>query len=955
MSLLAFHLLELLSKPGSFPGFIIMERSQRCNSVQCTRCCLIPGSHQELGQIVDKEVRYELLGKVTIDKISKYSSFPRKAYGIICKLSNPFKQPQEYYQIGDFIIGGVASQSYPFSEAIDFKQYPNPWLFESPVEMPINNQHILSLVYAVKEINRNPKILPNISLGFHISNSYIDARMIYLNTLKLLSSQERTIPNYSCEKQNMLPVVIGESDSEHSLLMANILITYKIPQVAYCFFAIEKDARNSIPYFYRMVPGEAQQFHGIVQLLLHFQWTWVGIVVTNSDKGEKVMATMLSMFSQNGICAAFMGRIQPLIDLLHIVHLTQHIQSMTHFLQNITTNVIVMYSDTQTMWSFKNMLQLGEVSLGKVWIITAHWDFGSPTFLKKMALEIFHGALSFTIQINEVPGFQPFLELLNVHWPKEDASSKFIWEKECLIPCFNIHTKKCVWDGSAENLPKSFFQISMTGQSYSIYNSVYAIAHVLHNFKSSRFRLKPTTDKMGVGFLNLEPWKRQIHRTSVRTTKEIIVSQTVLFLPNQLYHFLSKISFNNSVGDHVSFNENGELKSGYDITNLIGFPNKSYFNVKVGRIDSYSSSSKPFVINEDLIVWHKEFKKVPPSAVCNEKCHPGYSRKKQEGKPFCCYDCIPCPAGKISDQKDMDDCFKCPEDQYPNRSQDKCLIKSLNFLTYDEALGISLALSSCSFALLTTVVLGIFIKHRNTPIVKANNLDLSYLLLISLLFCFLSSLLFIGRPGEVICPLRQIAFAITFSIAISCVLAKTITVVLAFMATKPGSAIKKWIGKKLSNYIVLFSSLIQTGICISWICIACPYPDMDMTSLTEEIILECNKGSIVMFCCIMSYLGSLAVVSFITAFLARKLPNSFNEAKFITFSMLVFCNVWIFFVPTYLSSKGKYMVAVEIFALLSSSAGLLGCIFLPKCYIIVLRPELNKKNHLTRKNMGCGN
>uniref|UniRef100_A0A8C6XIU2 G-protein coupled receptors family 3 profile domain-containing protein n=1 Tax=Naja naja TaxID=35670 RepID=A0A8C6XIU2_NAJNA len=774
--------------------------------------------------------------------------------------------------------------------------------------MPINNQHILSLVYAVKEINRNPEILPNISLGFHISNSYIDARMIYLNTLKLLSSQEKTFPNYSCEKQNMLPVVIGESDSENSLLIANILITYKIPQVGY-------DAGNKIPYFYRMVPGEAQQFHGIVHLLLHFQWTWVGIVVTNSDKGEKVMATMLPMFSQNGICAAFTGRIQPLIDLVHIVHLTQHIQSMTYFLQNITTNVVVMYSDTQTMWSFKNMLQLGEISLGKVWIITAHWDFGSPTFLKKMAIEIFHGALSFAIQINEVSGFQPFLELLNVHWPKEDDISKFVWEKECLIPYFNMHQenkKKCVWDGSVENLPKSFFQISMTGQSYSIYNSVYAIAHVLHNVKSSRFRLKPTTDR--VEFLNLEPWK--------------------------LHHFLSRISFNNSVGDHVSFNENGELRSGYDITNLIGFPNKSYLNIKVGRIDSEASPSKPFV---------------PPSAVCNENCRPGYSRKKQEGKPFCCYDCIPCPAGKISDQKDMDDCFKCPEDHYPNRHQDKCLPKRLNFLNYDEALGISLALSACSFALLATAVLGIFIKHRNTPIVKANNRDLSYLLLISLLLCFLSSLLFIGRPGELICPLRQIAFAIIFSVAISCVLAKTITVVLAFMATKPGSTIKKWVGKKMSNYIVLFSSLIQIGICISWLYIGCPYPNMDMISLTEEIILECNKGSAVMFYCILSYLGSLAIVSFIVAFLARKLPNSFNEAKFITFSMLVFCNVWISFVPTYLSSKGKYMVAVEIFALLSSSAGLLGCIFLPKCYIIVLRPELNKKDHLTRKYKGCKN
>ncbi|XP_078541456.1 vomeronasal type-2 receptor 26-like [Lissotriton helveticus] len=337
-----------------------------------------------------------------------------------------------------------------------------------------------------------------------------------------------------------------------------------------------------------------------------------------------------------------------------------------------------------------------------------------------------------------------------------------------------------------------------------------------------------------------------------------------------------------------------------------------------------------------------------PRSVCSESCPPGYRKAPIEGRPICCFDCVPCAEGEFSVRTDVENCLKCPEDKWPNERKDGCIPKTIVFLPYNDVLGETLVFAALSFSIATAAVLGIFIRHRDTPIVKANNRELSYTLLAALMLAFLCSLLFIGRPGTWTCLIQQAAFGIIFTVAVSCVLAKTITVVIAFNATRPGSRLSRWLGSRVSRSIVLLSTLGEVTICLSWLLTSPPHPGTDTQSETGKIILQCDQGSAAAYYSVIGYMALLAFASFVVAFLARNLPDRFNEAKLITFSMLVFCSVWVSFIPAYLSTKGRNMVAVEIFAILSSTAGLLGCIFCPKCYTI-FRMDRNRIEHLDLK------
>ncbi|XP_030050810.1 vomeronasal type-2 receptor 26-like [Microcaecilia unicolor] len=785
-------------------------------------------------------------------------------------------------------------------------------LLPSGVPEP-NFFNFLALVSAVEEINNSSELLPNITLGFHIYDPKNQPFLTFMSALGIFSGMATGIPNYRCKSSAILAAVIEGLPSELSIQLSNVFRIYHYPQISYTSQNLFISDAVKFLYFYQTAPSELHLSTGIVKLLKLFGWTWVGILVPNEDNSLKAVQILKEEVEQNGGCIEFIETFSynSLISHMKISKIKDHIYSSS-------SNVIILYGNREYLLrlSWKEIFNL--IS-DKILIRTSEQSLDAYYQPNK---DVKSNILAFLIHEKTIPSFLKFIHETDPNLFPFMGFSRYWWTSLCQEKCLKSVPQLCKKNSNLPTSGISHCSVHNFALNYNIYNAVYALAHALHDMTMSSSESESMRSKDTLGFQDYLPWK--------------------------LHRYLKKVHFKNVVGEEMFFDEKRNLPTGYDIKNLVFLPNGTVNYNMIGHYNSHAPPGQDFIVHAKEIVWESSNTQTPPQSKCSTSCPPGSRKLTSREKTVCCYDCIPCPDGEISNQTDLDNCIKCPDDKWSNERRDACIPKVMNFLSFEESLGIALTSIPVSFTFITAVILGIFIRYRDTPIVRANNRDLSYLLLISLMLCFLCSLVFIGHPGDVTCFLRQSAFVIALSIALSSILAKTVTVVIAFQATKPGSKLRKWMGSRVSNSIVIFCSLVQTLICAVWLGTASPFPYRNMHSETGTIIVECNEGSIVAFYCVLGFLGFLAGISFIVAFLARNLPDSFNETKYITFSMLVFCSVWISFIPTYLSTKGKYMVAVEIFAIQASSAGLLGCIFIPKCYIILLKPERNTRKHLTK-------
>ncbi|KAJ3591263.1 hypothetical protein NHX12_009209 [Muraenolepis orangiensis] len=555
-----------------------------------------------------------------------------------------------------------------------------------------------TMIFAIEEINREGKLLPNITLGYKIYDSCSTPYQALKAAMELMGTKQGSVVEMVDNHKDMcygtVPVVIGDGGSTQSLVVARFLGAFHVPQVSYFSSCACLSNKKEFPAFLRTMPSDLFQVDALVQLVKHFDWTWVGVIAGDDAYGRGGA----TLFANEGLT-------------------------------------------------------------GIQWLASEAWSTASVLSTPTKYHSILQGTIGLAIRRAYIPGLQDFL--LRLHPSNTDAS-----EDPFLIP---------FWE--------------------------------------------------------------------------------------------------------------------------------EVFGCRLGV-----STADPM--------------------------------QSQHDKPLC---------SGSEDLQNSIECVRCLPLFWSNGERTACLPKQVDFLSFSDTMGITLTTVALLGSLCTCGVIFIFSCHISTPIVRANNSELSFLLLFSLTLCFLCSLTFIGRPSDWSCMLRHTAFGITFVLCISCVLGKTIVVLMAFRATLPSSNLMKWFGAMQQRAIITLSTLVQVIICTVWLTVAPPTPQKLMPRESAIVILLCDEGSALGFGLVLGYIGLLACLCLLLAFLGRKLPDNFNEAKFITFSMLIFCAVWVAFIPAYISSPGKYSVAVEIFAILASSYGLLACIFAPKCYIILLRPEKNSRKHLMSK------
>ncbi|XP_075448994.1 extracellular calcium-sensing receptor [Ascaphus truei] len=837
---------------------------------------------------------------------------------------------------GDIILGGL----FPIHFGVEAKDQDLKSRPESVECIRYNFRGfrwLEAMIFAIEEINNSTTLLPNMTLGYRIFDTCNTVSKALEATLSFVAQNKIDSLNLDefCNCSKHIPstiAVVGATGSGISTAVANLLGLFYIPQVSYASSSRLLSNKNQFKSFMRTMPNDEQQATAMADIIEYFRWNWVGTIAADDDYGRPGIEKFREEAEERGICIDFSELISQYSD-------EDDIQTAVHNIQNSTAKVIVVFSSGPDLEPLIKEIVRRNIT-GRIWLASEAWASSSLIAIP----EFFHvigGTIGFALRAGHIPGFREFLH--KVH-PKRSPSNGFVkefWEEtfNCYLPEGSQNPAPSVpflsnhMDNNRVGNNTSAFRLLCTGQenltsvetpyldfthlriSYNVYLAVYSIAHALQDIYNCAPGNGLFTNGSCADIMKVEAW--------------------------QVLKYLRHLNFTNNMGEHVDFNESGDLVGNYTIVNWhLSEEDGSVVFEEIGHYNVYAKQNERLFINESKILW-SGFSREVPFSNCTRDCQEGTRKGIIEGQPTCCFECVDCPDGEYADETDASACEKCAEDYWSNENHTFCIAKQIEFLSWTEPFGIALTMFAILGIVLTSFVLGVFIKFRNTPIVKATNRELSYLLLFSLLCCFSSSLFFIGEPQDWTCRLRQPAFGISFVLCISCILVKTNRVLLVFEAKIPTSFHRKWWGLNLQFLLVFLCTFVQIVTCVIWLYTAPPLSYRNQELEDEIIFITCHEGSLMALGFLIGYTCLLAAICFFFAFKARKLPENFNEAKFITFSMLIFFIVWISFIPAYSSTYGKFVSAVEVIAILASSFGLLACIFFNKIYIILFKPSRN--------------
>uniref|UniRef100_A0A8C5QQG2 G-protein coupled receptors family 3 profile domain-containing protein n=1 Tax=Leptobrachium leishanense TaxID=445787 RepID=A0A8C5QQG2_9ANUR len=787
----------------------------------------------------------------------------------------------------------------------------------------------LSMIYTIEKIN-NMTLLPGITLGYEIYDSCADALKATQATMKLIPEIINIHNSLHCNGTEIIPTVkavVGEVFSELSIAVSRILRVLFIPQVSPASTAPILSDKVKFPSFLRTVPSDIHQTKAIAKLIKTFDWNWVGIIASDDDYGHSALSLLNTVFKEEMICTAFSKTVPSYVD--HAL-LQKKLEDILDIIVNSSAKVVVVFAKGPIVSKLFEKAIRRKIS--RTWIASDIW-INSREVSSTENLEKVGTVLGFNVKVGHIEGFREYL--MNLQPPKQGAINSFLKEYKELrfgcpeeyrnyIKCTNSPLATCdPYDAVLQKSPLAcrVDNVSSANDDFLVQNAEWS-----------------TTYSTALAVTAIAQAIKNI------ICKNGTCEKNMNLLPRQLLHELKNSSFSYN-GELFSFDISGDINSGYHLMNWQTVNSSTQFHI-AGKYDIHNSSIH---VNRQLILWNTDDNMVPFSN-CSKPCPPGYFKK--HSLVSCCYECVPCAEGYYTPTIDMTECSKCNFTLWSRNASSRCEERTIEYFHWENPFAFAL-ISFASFGLLLILITALlFIRYHNTPAVKAAGGNYSYLIIISLFFSLISTLLFIGQPSDKICQIRQPLYGISFTLCVSSILIKSLRIILAFESAK------RFVNLTRSTYkpVIIIAVLTSLQLCnISlWLSLNRPRFE-EIYTIPELRILQCDEGSYVPFGIMLGYIGFLALTCFILAYKGRKLPEKYNEARSITFSMLIYMFVWIVFIPVYKNSSGMYLSAVQIVAILASVYGVIFCHLLPACYIILFKRKTNnRERYLQSITEFCG-
>ncbi|XP_038654722.1 G-protein coupled receptor family C group 6 member A-like [Scyliorhinus canicula] len=791
---------------------------------------------------------------------------------------------------GDIIIGGLFPVHRKL-EHLENRTQPGR-LYCSKFSLSVF-LHAQAMIHSIEQIN-NSTLLPGVILGYEIYDTCSNVLTAIQATTRFISrfnSSDSRIEVH-CDYTDYIPnvkAIVGGSYSEISIAVAQLLNLYLIPQISYASSAETLSDKARFGSFLRTVPNDNHQTYAMAKLLENFNWNWVGAIASEDAYGRAALNSFISHAARLNICVDF----HELIPIHGNEQRYAKINATAEKIMKSTANVVIVFARRADI--IKLFTILIEQNVTKIWIASDSWS-NARQVARIKHIEKIGTILGFTFKSGNIPNFNGYLKKLKTH-PQDDNKLT----KDYIRFINKSGTNEPTWNdsNSKQNKTLTYDQI-IESTTYGVYLAIRAIVHALQRV------LNCTQRNCDLNF-NFPPW--------------------------QLLNELKSMSFMTGDGK-FEFDKSGDSSNGYDIITW-KMVNGAIQYVKVG---DYNVMNRLISISNNFSNTAKVL-----FSNCSRTCWPG-EMKTALSENTCCFDCDTCAAGYYSEKNNSNKCEKCSEDQWSEVGSSICKNKTVEFLRWRDAISVVLIIFALLGLLIICMIITLFTKYLGTPAVKAAGGWMCYIMLPSLVLGLVSAILFIGEPFNWVCIIRQPLFGISFTLCVSCILVKSFRIILAF-------SFNPTIHRRLKSAykpvpIIIVTTGIQVAICSMWLAFNIPKASQNR-NIPQIILLSCNEGSYVAFAVMLGYIAFLACVCFIFAFKGRKAPERFNEAKFITFSMLVYLIVWISFAVVYINLEvsNKYFPVTESIAILASIYSILCCHFFPACHIICFKKESNRESN----------